>query len=89
MPRLHFEIRVDPWAVCRRLEDALIARGAEGVRVHAHLTTGDNAIFVQFERKGVFDEDRVHSLARPFVIDRDLLFIQGFAVAAAEESAKR
>jgi hypothetical protein len=74
--RLQLELRVDAWAVCRRLEDQLVEDGAEKVRVHAHLTSGDNEMFVQFLRSDDFGPESVSTLARTYVIDPDLLFIQ-------------
>jgi hypothetical protein len=76
MPRLQLEVRIDAWAVCRRLEDALHRLGAADVRVHAHLTYGDNAMFVQFKKTEQFTRDQVFVLARPFLLDRDMLRLQ-------------
>lgn len=76
LARLQLEVRIDAWAVCRRLEDALGKLGAESVRVHAHLSVGDNAMFVQFKKNDRFTKDQVFVLARPYVIDRDMLRLQ-------------
>jgi hypothetical protein len=76
LPRLQLEIRVDAWAVCRRLEEALTKLGAEMVRVHAHLTYGDTAMFVQFKKTDKFTKDQIFVLSRPYVLDRDMLRLQ-------------
>lgn len=75
-PRLQLEVRVDAWAVCRRLEEQLMKLGAETVRVHAHLTFGDTAMFIQFKKTEKFTKDQVFVLSRPFVLDRDMLRLQ-------------
>ncbi len=75
MPRLTTELRVDPWAVCRRMQRALEEMGVENVIVHAHLTLGDNLLFVVYAKGVGIDEDRIRQTAHPYVVDRDLLVI--------------
>ena len=77
-PRLQLEVRVDPWAVCRQLARQLRERGADDPRVHAYLAVNDNTIFVQFKPSDTLGEDAVTALARTFVLDRDLVFVQRF-----------
>lgn len=79
MPRLQMEINVNPWAVCRGLEENLVLRGARGVRVHAHLWETDNVMYVQFQRDDELDEDDLTTAAQTYVIARDLLFIRSYA----------
>lgn len=82
-PRLVTEIRVDPWAVCRRLQRALESMGAEDVIVHAHLTLGDNLLFVVFRRQDGIDETRVRQTTHQFVIDRDLIVVTTTSAVSA------
>ena len=77
-PRLQLEVRIDAWAVCRRLEHTLAQRGLEDKRVHAYLALDDNALFVQCEKGEAIETEDLTTLARTFVIDPDLVFVQRF-----------
>jgi hypothetical protein len=79
MPRLQLELRVDAWAVCRSLEQALTESGAKDPRVHAYLAPGDDTMFVQFTRDGSFELETAVASAEDYVIDRDLLRVQSYA----------
>ncbi len=74
-PRLQVEIRIDPWAVSRRLEHDLKTRGIANARVQAFLATGENVMFVLFEPTAEFDVGAVETIARNYVLDPDLLFL--------------
>ena len=78
LPRLQLELRVDPWAVSRSIELGLTEAGTPGARAHAYLAPGDDTIFVQFTRDGAFERDDVLACAERFVINRDLLRVQGY-----------
>jgi len=78
LPRLRMEVRVDPWALCGRLEEALRAAGAEEVRVHAMLLENENTMYVQFKRGEALTLEQARALAERFVLDPGLLEIQVF-----------
>lgn len=78
LPRLMTELRVDPWAVCRRLGQTLEQSGATKVRVHPHISTTDYEMFVQYEKSSGIETDAVMSISRRFVIDSDLIRLQAF-----------
>jgi serine/threonine protein kinase len=77
LPRLQLEVRPDAWAVCRRLREQLEQAGAE-VRTHAYLARGDHALYVQVTRNERIDETGAMTVARGFVVDRDLLHVLGY-----------
>jgi hypothetical protein len=77
LPRLQLELRPDAWAVCRRLREQLELAGAD-VRTHAYLARGDHALYVQVTRSERIDEAAAMTVARGFVVDRDLLHVLGY-----------
>jgi serine/threonine protein kinase len=77
LPRLQLELRPDAWAVCRRLKDRLEQIGAD-VRTHAYLARGDHVLYVQVNRSERIDEAAAMTVAKDFVIDRDLLHVLGY-----------
>lgn len=78
-PRLMLEVRVDPWAVCRRLEERLADEGFAGVRVHPYLAPYETTLFVQFMAAEAPDaEARAKAVASQFVIDQDILYVQPY-----------
>lgn len=78
LPRLMTELRVDPWAVCRRLGEELESSGATRVRVHPHIAANDNEMFVQYERSSGIEGETVMRVSRRYVIDSDLIRLQAF-----------
>ncbi|MHC4415647.1 MAG: protein kinase domain-containing protein [Planctomycetota bacterium] len=77
--RLQLELRIDAWAVCRRLESRLYESGAEGIRVHAYMAEGDDTMFVQFTKDDAFDLDAVTAIAHEYVIDAHIARVQRLA----------
>jgi tRNA A-37 threonylcarbamoyl transferase component Bud32 len=85
-PRLEFEVRIDPWGLCRQLERGLAGAGATDPRVYAYLAPGDETVYVQFTGDEKMDVDAVTSIAASYVLQRDLLVVQRFPPAPAPEA---
>ena len=87
-PRLEFEVRIDPWGLARQLRQHLVESGAQDVGVYAYLVPGDNTLYVLFTRSDGVDVKSVTGLARPYVMDEDLLVVQGYLPDADQDATK-
>lgn len=83
LPRLMMEVRVDAWALSRRMTTAFEEAGYTSVRVHPYLKPDDSALFVQFDASNDEAHEAARGLAQSFVIDTNLLVVQPIAKNAA------
>lgn len=74
--RLLFDVEIAPDALCRRMERALLRAGALDVRVDVLSAAGDQALFVHFNPSVDASVSEVIGVARDYVLDDDLLFVQ-------------
>ena len=87
MGRIQPELRIDAWALCRRMERRIEELGGTGVRVHPYLFPDDPTIYVLSEKNEEISQSVLRRVAQEFVINEDLLRV--LAYQETDEPAPR